>query len=497
MADIRTMFVLLCGGGVLYAALRVLYNIFLHPLRRYPGPMLWKAIRLTWIVALQRGYLHQDLLRLHDQYGPVVRIAPNELSYIDAQAWKDIYTSRLGHAVLERNPVWFRKKPAEPWSIMGYDEDAHARFRRAFMGSFSEKAVKDQSPLLEKYVEMMVQRFKQMAVGASATVDVVSWLNFVTFDISADLSFGESFESTSKGEPHPWVEIACRFGKGVALVASINHYGPLESLLRMALPKKVREKMICHRELTAQMVRKRLQLQDERADFVNAVLKYNQEKTDKVTAEELELNMSVIVFAGSETTSTAMASALFYLLQTPAARERVTVEVRTAFKHEEDIDVNSSSKLEYLSAIINEAMRLGPPSAIGVPRVVSEGGEEICGRWVPGGTFVGVNQYPAFRSATNFSDPEAFIPERFLDKQSPDDNLAVFQPFSVGRHMCIGQKFAWAEMRLILARLLYAFDLSWDVAPTIDDWGEQQTFIFWQKEPLQIKLKRRDDTNVV
>ncbi|KAK4941794.1 hypothetical protein LTR10_018398 [Elasticomyces elasticus] len=374
---------------------------------------------------------------------------------------------------------------------MGYNEDAHARFRRAFMGSFSEKAVKDQSPLLEKYVELMIQRFKEMAGSESATVDAVSWLNFVTFDISADLSFGESFESTSKSQPHPWVEIACRFGKGVALVASINHYGPLESLLRMALPKKVREKMIYHRDLTAQMVRQRLQLQDERPDFVNAVLKYNQEKTEKVTTEELELNMSVIVFAGSETTSTAMASALFHLLKTPAAMRRLTEEVRAAFNREEDIDVNSSSKLEYLSATINEAMRLGPPSVIGVPRVVPGKGEEICGKWVPGGTFVSVNQYPAFRSATNFSNPQAFIPERFLDKQSPNDDLGVFQPFAVGRHMCIGQKFAWAEMRLILARLLYAFDISWDVAPTVEDWGEQQTFIFWQKEPLQIKLRRR------
>jgi cytochrome P450 len=57
--------------------------------------------------------------------------------------------------------------------------------------------------------------------------------------------------------------------------------------------------------------------------------------------------------------------------------------------------------------------------------------------------------------------------------------------------MCIGQKFGWAEMRLILARLLYAFDITWDVAPRIKDWGEQQTFIFWQKDPLMIRLKPR------
>jgi cytochrome P450 len=106
---------------------------------------------------------------------------------------------------------------------------------------------------------------------------------------------------------------------------------------------------------------------------------------------------------------------------------------------------------------------------------------------------VTVNQYPAFRSTTNFSDPDRFIPERFLAQGSPypDDNLAAFNPFLVGRHMCIGYKFAWAEMRLILARLLYAFDISWSAPSRISDWGQQQTFIFWQKDPMLIRLQRR------
>ncbi|TKA80048.1 hypothetical protein B0A55_01750 [Friedmanniomyces simplex] len=485
---------LLLGASILYTVLRIIYNVFLHPLRHYPGPLLWQATRLRWVIALQRGYLHRDLLDLHNQYGPVVRIAPDELSFIDPQAWKDIYTTRSGHATIERGAVWFRKTtPDEPNSIMGYDEDHHARFRRAFMGAFSDKAVKDQSPLIEKYVDLMMQKFKEKVNTGSSDVDIVSWLNFVTFDISGDLSFGQSFDSTSHGRPHPWVEIACRFGKGIALVASINHYAPLQKLLKYALPVKVREKMIYHRQLSAQKVRQRLELQEERSDFIGSVLRYNQEKTEKVTPEELELNMSVFVFAGSETTSTAIAAVLFGLLKSPDAMRKVIEEVRSSFDAEEDITAASTAKLQYLAAVISEGMRLGPPSVIGVPRVTPRGGKEICGRWVPDGTFVAVNQYPAFRSSTNFGNPGEFRPERFLGPQNPEDNLAVFQPFLVGRHQCIGQKFAWAEMRLILARLLYVFDVSWATAtaPAIDDWGQQQTFIFWQKEPLEIRLALR------
>jgi cytochrome P450 len=139
-----------------------------------------------------------------------------------------------------------------------------------------------------------------------------------------------------------------------------------------------------------------------------------------------------------ETTSTAIAAVLFGLLKTPDALSRATREVRDAFGNEDDITVATTSKLEYLDACISEGMRLGPPSVIGVPRVVPRGGQEICGEWVPPQTSVAINQYPAFRSTSNFSQPEVFMPERFLDAKGMGDNLAVFQPFLVGRHQCIG-----------------------------------------------------------
>ncbi|KAK3067690.1 hypothetical protein LTR53_015295, partial [Teratosphaeriaceae sp. CCFEE 6253] len=471
-----------------YSVLRLVYNVFLHPLRQYPGPLLWRATRLRWVIALQRGSIHRDLLDLHNEYGPVVRTAPDELSYIDSRAWKDIY----GNPAIERGAIWFQKStPDEPFTILGYDEGHHARFRRAFMGAFSDKAVKDQSSLIEKYVDLMVHKFRDLAATGSSVLDIVDWLNFVTFDISGDLSFGESFGSISKGQSHPWVEIACRFGKGIALVASINHYAPLQKLLKYALPAKVREKMMYHRQLSAEKVRQRLELQEDRPDFIGSVLRYNSEKTERVTPEELELNMSVFVFAGSETTSTAIAAVLFGLLKSPEAMRRAAREVRESLGEERDITVATTSGLKYLTACISEGMRLGPPSVIGVPRVVPRGGAQICGRWVPGGTSVAVNQYPAFRSTSNFDEPAGFMPERFLATPDGKDDLAVFQPFLTGRHMCIGQKFAWAEMRLILARLLYTFEISWASTPTIDDWGQQQTFIFWQKERLKIRLTLR------
>ena len=70
-----------------------------------------------------------------------------------------------------------------------------------------------------------------------------------------------------------------------------------------------------------------------------------------------------------------------------------------------------------------------------------------------------------------------------------DDKKSAFNPFSIGRHNCIGQTLAYAEMRLILARLVYAFDISLADDKDVWDWGTQKTFIFWEKKPLNVRLK--------
>jgi cytochrome P450 len=95
-----------------------------------------------------------------------------------------------------------------------------------------------------------------------------------------------------------------------------------------------------------------------------------------------------------------------------------------------------------------------------------------------------------FRSASNFTSPDTFIPERFLaESPFPDDRLHAFLPFLLGRHKCLGQKLAWAIMRLTLARLLYSFDLK--MMEEARDFGDQKTYIFWDKKRLNIELQLR------
>jgi hypothetical protein len=74
----------------------VVYNLFFHPLARFPGPLIHRITRLAFVYKFLRGTLPYDILPMHEKYGPVVRIAPSELSSACADAGKDIYGHRTG-----------------------------------------------------------------------------------------------------------------------------------------------------------------------------------------------------------------------------------------------------------------------------------------------------------------------------------------------------------------------------------------------------------------
>ena len=95
------------------------------------------------------------------------------------------------------------------------------------------------------------------------------------------------------------------------------------------------------------------------------------------------MNAGVLVVAGSETTATTIAAALFFLLTNPSAYDKVKTEVQSTFKSEADINIASVNKLEYMLACLNETMRMLPAVANGLPRVVPPGGKVLNGEFVP------------------------------------------------------------------------------------------------------------------
>lgn len=164
---------------------------------------------------------------------------------------------------------------------------------------------------------------------------------------------------------------------------------------------------------------------------------------DGLGFDEMVSVSEILILAGSETVATALSGMLYYLLEEPSCLARLTDEIRSSFKSEKEININSAAPLRYLNAVLEESMRLYPPVPAALPRMVPEPGQIICDRFVPAGVSVGLPHYSCYHSAQNFFEPDVFHPERWLDGEDSrfkDDRKDAFRPFSHGPRNCLGKK---------------------------------------------------------
>ncbi|GAD95590.1 hypothetical protein PVAR5_4236 [Paecilomyces variotii No. 5] len=391
---------------------------------------------------------------LHDQYGDVVRIAPDELSFIDSTAWKAIYVSN-GPSITQSN-----------------DAD-HSRYRRLLSHGFSDSSLRGQEPIIKSYIDLLIRRLHERSVNGQL-LNLVSWYNFTTFDIIGDLAFGESFNCLDNSDYHDWVKLIFANSKFSAYINVARRLPGTKFLVKLITPKRVFAQKEWHRQMSREKVMSRLEKSNERPDFYANIIKHH--GTEKgLSVEEMISTGATLIVAGSETTATVLSGVTYLLLKNPRVLEKLQNEVRSAFSSEEQINFDSCNKLEYCLAVLTEALRVYPPVAPGLPRIVDPQGDMIAGNWVPGGTIVSVPHLAAYHSERNFTDAEQFIPERHLgDPRYANDNTMVMQPFSFGPRNCIGRNLAFVEMRIILARMIFNFDMELD--PSTNDWLDQNSY---------------------
>jgi cytochrome P450 len=139
-----------------------IYNLYFHPLSKYPGPFLGKISSFWPVWGLHKGRWPMIVKGFHDKYGPIVRTMPNELVFTDPQAWKDIYGHRQGHPQFHKDPIHVGSVQDIPGSTtltMAGDEE-HARQRRALSHAFSQKALLEQESIIRGYVDLFIERLK-------------------------------------------------------------------------------------------------------------------------------------------------------------------------------------------------------------------------------------------------------------------------------------------------------------------------------------------------
>ncbi|VUC37032.1 unnamed protein product [Clonostachys rosea] len=482
--------VLLCVSPIIIVFLLFLlsglYNLYLHPLSKVPGPKLYGFTAVPHLYHLIKGDWHVTLKELHDQYGPVVRFCPISVSFNSPEAFKHIYGHKsAGEKPYEKDEMFFaRVRSIE--NISFTSSVGHRRHRRLISHAFSAKALSSQEHILKQYCDSFVSNLEKYSKEQGGTVDIVRWFNFVTFDLIGDLAFGESFGCMDQGGYHPWIHVvfsSVKFFIYRYVLCRLN----LERIVSMLLPTRLKKGAEEHHAFAREISMRRMEAGvKERPDFMSYILRYNDHRG--LTAEEIFENANFLVAAGSETTASLLSGIVFYLMQQPEMYDKLVKEIRGAFNSQEEITLDGVSKLEYMLAVLQEGLRICPPIPAELPRRIPEGGDVISGYWLPGNTRVGVAHWAAFMSSSNFRDPESFVPERWMnDPRYADDKKDVHNPFSLGPRNCVGHNLANAEMRLLLAYLLWNFDLE-SASQNYEKWADQKVYAAWQKQDLDVRL---------
>lgn len=362
-----------------------LYNIFLHPLHRYPGPKLWAAYWIPYTASNMQGRLPFKILEFHHKYGPVVRIAPNHLVFADSDAWNDIYGLQAGRVQNRKDfYCYLPLEPGDEGELLHANDAMHTRLRRIYGPAFTPKAVEEQSKMLGQYSNSLVSQLKT-AILKDPVQDMSAWYNFTTFDLTGDFAFGENFHCLDRGgEYHFFIKtIFNGVVIGLRMMQLERYY--LYSLVKPLIPKSALKPKDDMESYTKELVDRRLSrgADPNTTDVFNYLLK-NKNKEDQLTRDELRRNGLTLVVAGSETVATLLTGTTWFLCKNRDKLLKVQQEVRSVFKVDSEITVKSVNKLPYMLAVLSEGLRVFPPAPFAVARIIStKGGQTVAGYYAP------------------------------------------------------------------------------------------------------------------
>ncbi|CAG9864174.1 unnamed protein product [Phyllotreta striolata] len=171
--------------------------------------------------------------------------------------------------------------------------------------------------------------------------------------------------------------------------------------------------------------------------------------------EWIREEVNTFMFAGHDTSASAISFCLYFLSENPEIQKRVVEEQQSIFSDDiyRSSTLNDLNMMKYLECVIKETLRLCPS----VPIYGRYADKDINykGNVIPKGTNIVLFPFGMHRDEDYYPDPEKFDPSRF---ENPDEKRPYIS-FSAGPRNCIGQKFAWLEMKTIISKIIRNFEL--------------------------------------
>ncbi|KAJ9650828.1 hypothetical protein H2198_009876 [Neophaeococcomyces mojaviensis] len=455
-------FLLVLASSILYY--RLLANS--HPLHHIPGPVIARSTQLYQLYQLYLGRPRVSQQRLHEQYGPVVRIGPNEVSICDASMLQPVFGGKpwqKGTAYSFTASGGASTSETALSSIRDHDE--HKARRRIWDRAFSISALKNYQPFIALRVQQLCDQFDNIAIKGE-TVDLQEWIHYLVFDVMTDLAWGGGGDATLRGRDPDGAIASLRYSLHLA---GLTKALPWFAKILIQLPSVERQTREFKRfakymfETRAAAGTSNEGKMTRETDVFYHLLGEGSPEGGQLSIGALQADSRQVVTGGADTTVSAI-TYLFYCLlcslthykKLQAALDGLPKDTNGYFSYDD------LAKLPFLEACISEAMRLQPPIPYQNQRIVPDGGVTVSGVFIPGGTNTRTAIYALSRSEDNFTDPDSFKPERWLASERKANeafNAKASLPFLTGPYHCVGRNFAWQEMRYTIATLVSRYDM--------------------------------------
>ncbi|KAL4922507.1 cytochrome P450 [Aspergillus aurantiobrunneus] len=429
---LATILALLLGALIA----RCLYRLYYHPLSRVPGPRLAACTSLWLAWHTFCGDECTVVFRLHKKYGPVLRVAPNDVDIASGGAIEPIY---LNHGGFPKTPVYSKFDiDGHPTIFSTLTLPERASRAKAVAPLFSTASIRNSQETLLQVVDDFVERLRREA-RSGQPVNVLQLARAMAIDAVSAYLFHERYgalnERAEVMSASPFVDAYVGVG------AFFNFaYGKVGEYL-VSVFERLAESPETAKSFTTM------------DDYSSGLMKrsvpesgsYQSRLLEKVSPTQSQIEVKDVCFAGTDSTGMNTATIIWYLAKYPEIYTRLRTSLQTTATPTDPLST------PYLRAVVREGLRLAWANPIRLPRAVPAPGWTYNSYFFPPGTSVGVSAFQLHQDESVFPDPFEFKPERWLDPT--DAMLTNFFAFGKGTRACIAQNLGQAEVTLAIWRV--------------------------------------------
>ncbi len=351
------------------------------------------------------------------------------------------------------------------------------RRRRLMQPAFHRKVIANFGTLINEEIANMFTQWDQVAADQSI-IELEDELNTVTMEITMRAMFSTS----SDGNIVELKSAANRVSREIAARLNDPKLGQT-TFLPTARNRQFTTDVKTLSDTIRGIIAERVNAPTETEDLLDMLLMAKDAEVGDFTEAEVIAEMTGMLFAGHETTTSALMWTLYALATNPDWLQKLQVEVDGALNGAAP-QIGMLTEMPLLTRVLKEALRMYPPAWVTTRKAIAS--DQLGDFAMPKPQIVLINIYGLHHSPKYWDAPQTFNPDRFLTEANIPKG--AYLPFGTGPRKCIGEQLAMTELQMLLASIVQRYTLT-----VTNEVQPDPVFVLRAKDGIWVQLEKRAD----